>query len=240
MEQGTIYAQIPEIGAPGVDSIGRSTLFRKAPVIDLPYGRCPSDPVENAGYCNYVGSLGPQCLADPCGFAPFDQYCHQPGWGYTASIEAGHMYGEFRGTNWLRGMFNRNGVGTRFESGGVREADVINGLSNTLMIGECLIGEHDHLLFYNNWAQPNGGNSHASTIVPINYRTDHVNRDDPCEHPERNNQNWAVSWGFKSQHPGGSNFAFADGAVRFVAETIDHKTYQLLGCRHDRQPVTPP
>ena len=39
--------------------------------------------------------------------------------------------------------------------------------------------------------------------------------------------------GFKSRHIGGANFAFADGSVQFLKQTINMKTYQLLGCRHD-------
>jgi len=33
-------------------------------------------------YSNYMGSLGPQCLDDKCGYIPFQQYCNQPAWGY--------------------------------------------------------------------------------------------------------------------------------------------------------------
>ena len=51
--------------------------------------------------------------------------------------------------------------------------------------------------------------------------------------------NWHVTWGFKSNHPGGVSFALTDGSVRFVSETIDHRTYQYLGCRHDGQAVSP-
>jgi prepilin-type N-terminal cleavage/methylation domain-containing protein/prepilin-type processing-associated H-X9-DG protein len=240
LEQSALYDQIPELNTPGIDSIGRCPLLQKGTAFPLPYGRCPSDPTEPGGYVNYVGSLGPQCLSNPCGYSPFDQFCHQPAWGYDASVEVGHMHTTFRGPGWLRGMFNRNGVGTSLSNAGIRIADVTDGTSNTLMIGETIIREHDHLYWISNWARPNGGNSHASTIVPINYKTDYLNQSDPCGQPERNNQNWAVSFGFKSQHPGGANFSFADGSVRFVAETIDHRTYQLLGCRHDGQAVEAP
>jgi hypothetical protein len=39
--------------------------------------------------------------------------------------------------------------------------------------------------------------------------------------------------GFGSHHPGGGEFAFGDGSVRFIAETIDIPTYQQLGNRAD-------
>jgi prepilin-type N-terminal cleavage/methylation domain-containing protein/prepilin-type processing-associated H-X9-DG protein len=39
--------------------------------------------------------------------------------------------------------------------------------------------------------------------------------------------------GFGSVHPGGANFLFGGGSVRFVSETIDPPTYQQLGHRAD-------
>ena len=33
---------------------------------------------------------------------------------------------------------------------------------------------------------------------------------------------------FRSDHPGGGNFLFADGSVHFLTETIDMLTYQDL------------
>lgn len=52
--------------------------------------------------------------------------------------------------------------------------------------------------------------------------------------------NWHVTWGFRSRHTNGANFAFVDGSVHFIHESIDHQTYQYLGCRHDGQPVSIP
>jgi len=43
--------------------------------------------------------------------------------------------------------------------------------------------------------------------------------------------------GFKSKHQGGAQFAFADGSVHLLAETIDYLTYSRLGCRRDGNPV---
>jgi prepilin-type N-terminal cleavage/methylation domain-containing protein/prepilin-type processing-associated H-X9-DG protein len=38
-------------------------------------------------------------------------------------------------------------------------------------------------------------------------------------------------WAFRSNHPGGGNFAFADGSVKFIKQTISDRTYQALGTR---------
>lgn len=52
--------------------------------------------------------------------------------------------------------------------------------------------------------------------------------------------NWHVTWGFKLRHQGGCNFAFVDGSVHFLQETIDHQLYQYLGCRNDGNAVVVP
>ena len=41
--------------------------------------------------------------------------------------------------------------------------------------------------------------------------------------------------GFASQHPGGANFALGDGAVKFIADTINMKVIQQLAHRADGQ-----
>ncbi len=38
-------------------------------------------------------------------------------------------------------------------------------------------------------------------------------------------------WAFRSRHPGGVNFAFADGSVKFIKQSISDMTYQALGTR---------
>jgi prepilin-type N-terminal cleavage/methylation domain-containing protein/prepilin-type processing-associated H-X9-DG protein len=249
LEQDNIFNKIPDLYVPNIDSVGRARLtqFVNPRVLPakLPYGRCPSDDTngedDSETVSNYVGSLGPQCTATPCSFAPFIQYCDPKNnglgdWGYSASYEAGHLPNATRPASGLRGMFNRNGV-----QGGIKISMVTDGTANTILIGECVIWEHDHLWGNTNWAVPNGGQSHCSTIIPINYKTDFHDPDDElCTNPERNYANWAVSWGFKSRHPGGTNFVFVDGSVHFLNQNIDHKTYQLLGCRNDGQVVTVP
>ena len=44
-------------------------------------------------------------------------------------------------------------------------------------------------------------------------------------------------WGFRSNHPGGAQFVFGDGSVRFLKVGIDLSTYQALGTRNGREVV---
>ncbi len=45
-------------------------------------------------------------------------------------------------------------------------------------------------------------------------------------------------WGFRSLHPGGANFVFVDGSVRWIQEAIDIQTYQALSTRRFREVIS--
>src|SRR5205807_985196 len=85
-----------------------------------------------------------------------------------------------------------------------------------------------------NWAYFNGGNASDFTSIPMNYpikpNSDCINGSDDYHYASNN---WAIAFGFKSNHPGGANFVFCDGSIHFLNETINMKTYNQLGCRND-------
>jgi prepilin-type N-terminal cleavage/methylation domain-containing protein/prepilin-type processing-associated H-X9-DG protein len=240
MEQGNIYNKIPQLGTPGANSYMLAQQSGAYPAY-LPYGRCPSDGYNSAAYLtNYIGSMGPQCL-DPAfcpGPNPYRIYCDPSNnglgnWGYAASQDFGDT---FNGDNsGLRGMFGR--LGAR-----VKIADVTDGTSNTILLGETLAGQNVYMQAWSSpslgpsWGGNSAGESVGDTIIPINYVTDDTTFNG-CPNPTRNGWNLALAWGFKSNHSGGANFAFGDGSVHFLSQTIDHKAYQLLGCRNDGQPI---
>jgi len=227
MEQDPMFKSIPGLYD------GSATAVNAAPSkvngAKLPYARCPSDDYQlDASVSNYVGSLGPQCATGPCGYDPNQVYCQTAYTTVTVPVPGGYNtspdHGNSTDSNDIRGMFNR--IGAKINMGGV-----IDGTSNTIMIGESLPLQHDHLAG-NQWWGFNNGNSHCTTIIPINYQTpDYANW---CSPAQTYRGNWDVSWGFKSRHTNGTNFVFVDGSVHFIAQTIDHRTYQLLGCRNDR------
>jgi len=47
-------------------------------------------------------------------------------------------------------------------------------------------------------------------------------------------------YSFGSKHPGGANFLFGDGSVKFISETIDTTLYARLGDIRDGNPVQLP
>ena len=61
-----------------------------------------------------------------------------------------------------------------------------------------------------------------------------------CSPPETYFNNLNTTFSFKSNHTGGANFCFADGSVLFINQSIEARTYNLLGCRNDGQVVSLP
>jgi prepilin-type N-terminal cleavage/methylation domain-containing protein/prepilin-type processing-associated H-X9-DG protein len=198
----------------------------------LPYGRCPSDGTTDLSttFCNYVGSMGSQCAPGPCGTPPdpsnpYYSNCTRTDWGYPGWSPD---HGNTVDSSQLRGVFNRLGCQILFP------ASITDGTSSTLMIGESVYGGHDHLQT-NAWWYFNGGNSHCTTIIPMNTNLPPAlnNQSAWCSSPYNFTYNWDLSWSFSSFHTGGANFAFCDGSVHFLSQSIDMRTYNLLGCRND-------
>jgi len=265
VEQANLYQQVTSLPSwtdPNGDTVNTDAVTAKLLPQKLPILRCPSDGFDpdNPAFSNYQGSMGPQCVNGDTGAGcttPFYTYCKDfPQWGYQQSPDYGDHQepAAYLSSSDLRGMFCRGGAL-------IKLADVTDGTSNTIMVGETLCGKTEAIRFGPGaypanpgagWATTYGGNCYGTTTVPLNYRIDEATNDTATGYkgcsdvgtcpsgPDHCVWNWSVTWGFRSAHTGGANFVFADGSVHFLTDSIDVRTYNLLGCRNDGQVFTMP
>jgi prepilin-type N-terminal cleavage/methylation domain-containing protein/prepilin-type processing-associated H-X9-DG protein len=127
------------------------------------------------------------------------------------------------------------------EGSQVRIADVTDGLSNTLLFGERSHQDprYDQLCPLDQigtngwWAYAGTADVLLSAAVPLNYQVpasaqacDEIKADRLCA--------------FGSRHPGGANFALADGSVRFLSDRILLSTLQALSTRANGEVIPDP
>ncbi|MDR3619166.1 MAG: DUF1559 domain-containing protein [Paludisphaera borealis] len=179
----------------------------------------------------------------------------QQGWTYALTSYGGNggsrSYSPEKGTT--DGIFHTTGPASEPKPNQttVRPADVVDGASHTLLFGERYHGDRnfesfatakwiDPLDAWGWWGYSGGrkaiGHVTMSTAAPINYRLP-FGFSDTASPPEfqplaelRLN-----AWG--SGHPGGANFAFADGSVRFLKDQTAPAVLTALGTRRGREVV---
>ena len=216
-------------------------ISRKAPSATvIPTFICPSDifatgeqfelDYENAGYP--TGWFGASSYAGNCG---------------TKSAYFRNSEMQSNGMMFMTGPGSKPGdylVNLSKNQKPCTPANVRDGLSQTIMYGEKF---HDDPVFdrelyddsgrpaafpmskYSAWGWTGGGNGTtsllASSLVPINYTV-----------PEGLPNYWFPEVddrmnAFGSGHAGGANFAFGDGSVQFLNESLDQASYQALTTR---------
>ncbi len=187
---------------------------------------CPSDPTGSnplqggriqAGADNpaasmglwYPGSMGPTrdgtAPGNSCVFCPGTVPCYccsnTSDYGCCSPI-GGQIVG---GT----GIFDRAWHPIKFR-------DVSDGLAHTLMAGETIPSQCTY----------NGAYNHnfpvAGTTIPLNTFQSTLDGVDTL---------WWSGCGFKSYHPGGTQFVMVDGSVQLLNDTIDYQLFNNLGTR---------
>ena len=135
---------------------------------------------------------------------------------------SGTGFGPIEGSNWFdygngadngartRGVITRFGYGASF-------AEITDGLSNTLIVGEVVPA-------WCVWIDM-GHQSFATTAFPINHR----NRDLAAATLSPSDPNATIT--FRSKHTGGANFCLGDGSIRFLTDTMDYATYRAMASR---------
>jgi len=186
----------------------------------IPTFICPSDPAggmnSNNGNAlsNYSPSVGAQRMIN-CAAYPGNHFGN--GAGEPFSNRAGDISGMFAMEAW-----------------GARVADVSDGLSNTIMVGEVVPVCSDHT----NRAWWSTSALWAATTGPMNYPINIAGCPGNGSTIGCNTiSDRATAIAFKSLHVGGAQFLLGDGGVRFITENIDYDNYQRLGDRRDNKSV---
>jgi prepilin-type processing-associated H-X9-DG protein len=156
---------------------------------------CPSDPGINASRTLSDGSF-----YDPGAFKMYYT-------SYHGSLGAWFVFPQFNA--YANGLFMAEGA--------VRLASITDGLSQTIAFGEhtrAILSPADQDCWHW-WPSGSHGDAIGDALYPINpQRVLPYSSADIGQAP-------AYAVAASSLHPGGANFALADGSVRFLKETID-------------------
>ena len=179
---------------------------------------CPSDPwsanpimtrfaAHNASPAHalwYAACMGPTHM-DSCPFCPNGTPGANnyccQGWNFGTQAGGGFPAGTFAG------IFGRTDIIN------IKIAMVTDGLSNTFLVGETLPKGCTFMGLYSQNFPLSG------TSIPLNIMEEYVDT------------NWFRSFGYKSLHSAGVNFAMGDGSVRTIVQAIDYRVYNELGTR---------
>ncbi len=206
MEQEPVY-RAAQVDVPGVGITGNAGAEAVIPTL-----LCPSDNAvahrssranpwvvgSNPGPSNYKGVGGSNWA-----------YGDYPNAGPTGIADVFY----YNGTGATDGIFFRSDAQFKF-----RFANITDGTSNTLMIGED-VPEYSG---WCSWAYAN--HTTGTAAIPLNINANGT----PYGKANNEDGTWVNTYGFRSRHVGGAVFAFADGSVRFVPTSIPLATYRNL------------
>ena len=138
-----------------------------------------------------------------------------------------------------QGCFGNNGA--------AHFAHIIDGTSNTIALGEAVGGSlYKTSANYGPWGMTGthtcchgrvvSNNSYSSAGM-ISYTANH--KRDFHINAAYNNDSLGrqYAWGFGSKHPGGAQFALADGSVTFLNESMEYGIFLHMNYVHEQRPT---
>ncbi len=228
LEQGAIFDQI-DWGQPFE---GSNTVNVQVRTAAIPVFECPSDTqmiteagsdIFNQRLRNYVLNIGTSRST----WNLFGQTTFTDANGLTATCNPG--IGEIRDVP---------GVGATPQI--VRMADVTDGLSNTLMIGEIITPEEVDIWCPLGRIHQNMGSFFTGFYPPISLFSDRMFYGSRAKKYGGGKaytcvDDWSLAAvvSLKSWHKGGVQVVLGDGSVRFISESVDRNTHIRLTGRND-------
>jgi prepilin-type N-terminal cleavage/methylation domain-containing protein/prepilin-type processing-associated H-X9-DG protein len=220
IEQNNLYQQ---------GNIPNNTLYQDRDLVtaQIKLFLCPSDLALTAGPRGDAADLGDYPGAH----------------GFQPVISVGQTnYKGVSGANWSWGDPRWHNPGTNGSGDGLTNGDglfyrgdymtpkrltsVTDGTSNTFMIGEDVPSK-------NHWCSwPYANNATGTCAIAPNAK-----RLDGTEYDPRD---WGNVYSFRSRHTGGLQFAYADGSVHFISNSIDLATYRAMATIQGGETLTAP
>ena len=194
---------------------------------------CPSDPNATATATSNISSGGKKITSHNY-VANFGNTTHQQGPVTDNSITYSYLGAPF-GDVGSPNSDIANASGTGATNGVVDFNGITDGLSNTLMTSEVLVGQssaNNDLRGFSWWAY---GASFTGFLPPNSTKPDWMQSSSYCNvvaipsnPPCIQGTGNLVYTAARSKHPGGVNAGMCDGSVKFVQNTINRTTYMGL------------
>ena len=126
------------------------------------------------------------------------------------------------------GLDNGNGIFFRTDyKRPLTMVSITDGTSNTFMIGEDVPQYNIHC----DW--PFFNHATGTCAIPLNYGI-------PPQTDPKGARDWHNVYSFRSRHTNGANFAYADGSVQFISQSIDMQVYMATATYQGGEPVQHP
>ncbi len=200
------------------------------PVDNARYSHAANLPVTTSRFAAHTcpSDLPNGPLATPAGYTPAGRMTSH---NYAANYgNTGYAQGTVSGVVFGGAPFGPVSATTLDKIVGF--SAVIDGTSNTILVGEVLQGQGQDLRGFIWWGDASGFTAFLppnsplpDRIYSLSYCQNNPKLNLPCDLADTTNP---TMFAMRSRHPGGANASLCDGSTRFVTETIDLNTYRAL------------